>query len=198
MNAHLIRLNGHTYAAQAGVYRLRDDRHNPRFGYAARQHATIPGPPMVYPMFAATSEVSGTQRTRMDHYRWYEYIEKLNPGRFEAATSRALAMFNEAGWPNMESLMFGCNLVQAVESGKPAWARIITPRWEDGPPEGMPTYQENPIAAQAFTCVFRDGTITGREPMLYYPVVSRYPVYLPWSWLEPLRPGMVTPAPPRD
>lgn len=193
----VLRLRGSTYVTQAGVYRVRDDNHSPYTGSAPRQHPTLSCPPMMMPAYANTSTKSGTHRTPMNRYGWDRYIEALNPGRFEQAVSSALAMFNEAGWPQMESLIFGCNLVRAISTDKPAWARILTLRYEDGPPAGMPTYAENPLAVQAFTCICRGGVIIGRDPMLYYPVVSKYPVYMPWAWLEAVELDMDTPAPPR-
>jgi len=193
----ILRYRGQTFAPTGLVYRVRDDNHSPYTGNAPRQHPTLACPPMMIPAYANTSTTSGTHRTPMNLYGWDAYLEALNPGKFKQAVSAALAMFNQAGWPQMESLLFGCNLVRARESGKDGWAEILTLDYEAGPPAHMPTYEEDPLAVQAFTCICRDGAITGRTPMLYYPVVSKYQIYMPWSWLEALGEGMETPAPPR-
>lgn len=193
----ILRIRGQTYAPAGGVYRVRDDNHSPYTGNAPRQHRTLSCPPMMIPAYANMSTKSGTHRTPMDKYGWDRYIDALNPGRFQQAVSSALAMFNNSGWPQMESLLFGCNLVRAAPTSKPGWARILTLRYEDGPPDHLPTYAEDPLAVQAFTCICREGAIIGRDPMLYYPVVSRYPIYMPWGWLEALSADMQTPAPPR-
>ena len=177
------------------LYRLRDDNTNP-YTNGPRQNDALVCPPMVFPGWSTTRIGSGTTRTNMSKYGWEEYLRQLNGEKFEAAVSRKLAMFNGAGWPQMESLLFGCNLFRAVETDKAAWARILTLDYTAGPPQDMPDYATDPVAVQKFTMICRMGGILSRNPPLYYPVVSNYPIYIPWSWLEVAGPEMETQAPP--
>ena len=152
------------------------------------KNSNLAGPPQMVPGHTRPSTTSGTSRTPMSRNGWEDYLRKLNPGKlFDVAVATGLAMFNQRATDpdepfserdKMESLMFGCNLVRAVPSNeKPAiWARILTLDYEAGPPAGMPTYEEDPVAVQKFTIIWRGGAITSRE--LYYPVVARYDCFM--------------------
>jgi len=188
------------------LYRVRDDNNSAYSGYMPRYNEKLKGLPMMVPMHTRASTTSGTSRTPMSKNWWDDYLRKLNPGRlFDVAVASGLAMFNQryadpdepfSERDKMESLMFGCNLVRAEPSiAKPeTWARIITLDYEAGPPAGMPTYEEDPVAVQKFTIIWREGAITSRE--LYYPVVARYDCFMRWDWLEIVSHEMKTPSPP--
>ena len=195
-----VELYRYTSVVSEPLYRVKDDNISPYTGFQPRYNPKLKGPPMVFPAFAAPSRTSGTHRTKMTVNGWEAYLRKLNGDKFKAAVANHLAMFNGPDeWPEgdkMESLIFGCNLVRAVESEVDGWARLITLNYNAGPPAGMPTYEENPVYVQKFTMIWRDGAITSRVPELYYPVVSKYPVFMPWSWLEIVSPEMMTQPPP--
>lgn len=181
------------------LYRVLDDIHSPRWGYAPRQ-VGLKTPPMVNTMLVNTNEAHGTTRTPLDIYGWDEYFMFLNGDKWEQAASSTLAMFNHSGWPQMESIMFGCNLIrakQAVIDGetKNGWAELITLDYYAGPPIHYPTYYDDPVAVQKFTMVGADqGNVFSRE--LFYPVVCKQPTYMRWAWLKPVSSEMVTPPPP--
>lgn len=144
-------------------------------------------PPAVVRAFANTNKAHGNHVTPMNKYGWEEYLRKLNGSRFENAIHTRLAMFNDA-WPNMSSLFFAGNLLRAVPViGKLGWMRVITLDYYAGPPEDMPTFDVNPIFVMEFTMKgrFTQKLTTRNFGRLYYPVVSRYPVYMPLSYLEP-------------
>ena len=184
------------------MYRVRHDTTNPYWKRKPRFIQALKGPPEVNPAFGSTLEAHGTIRTPMTRFGCASYLHKLNPGKhFDVAVDESLAMFNGRDtWGNgndkMESLIFGGNLVWAVESGTFKWARIVTLDYNLGPPGGTPPYDENPLSVQKFTQIYREGVVRSRVPELYYPVVARYPIYMRWSWLEPYSPEMETISPP--
>jgi hypothetical protein len=184
------------------MYRVRHDTTSPYTDFKPRYNPALRGPPEVFPAFGDPVKNVGKITTPMSRYGWTAYLRTLNPGKlFDVAVHKGLAMFNSPntwaeGGDKMESLLFGGNLVWAVESGTYGWARIITLDYESGPPAGMPTYDENPLFVQKFTMIWRGGKVTSRVPALYYPVVARYPIYMRWSWLEPFGPDMETTPPP--
>lgn len=184
------------------MYRVRHDTTSPNWNFKPRFNKTLKGPPEVVPVFERPLSAANTIRTPMSRFGWAAYLRKLNPGRlFDVSVHRRLAMFNgqdtwDKGNDKMESLIFGGNLVWAVESRKYKWARIITLNYKSGPPAGMPTYDENPLFVQKFTMIWRNGKVISRKPELYYPVVARYPIYVRWSWLEPVSQEMETIPPP--
>lgn len=130
----------------------------------------------------------------MSLYGWEEYMRFLNPGKqFDIAVDRTLAMFNGAGWPKMESLFFGGNLVRAIPADKPGWMQIVTMNYADGPDYHF-SYDEAPGLVQKFTIIWRDGHISSRD--LYYPIVCAKPIYMPEAWLERVSADMETIPPP--
>ena len=149
-------------------------------------------PPAVNPAFASPNEKHGTHRTPMDQYGWDEYMKKLNGDKFDAAVHWGLAMFNNRTRPDfyeggaqMESLFFSGNLLRAVPHSY-GWMRVITLDYYAGPPDGMPTFEQNPIFVQQFTTINRINRVVKiRIPELYYPVVSKYTVYMPERCLMP-------------
>lgn len=165
----------------ANMYRVRHDTTSPNWGFKLRFNKTLKGPPEVVPTFERTISSASTIRTPMSRFGWAAYLRKLNPGRlFDVAVQKGLAMFNgmdtwDEGNDKMESLIFGGNLVWAVESGKYKWARIITLDYNSGPPAGMPTYDENPLFVQKFTLIWRKSAVTSRKPELYYPCSCTIP-----------------------
>jgi len=193
------------------LFRVRDDTTSPYTGKKPREivrpdGTILAGPPMPFPAYTTASTTSGTHRTNMSPYGWEEYLRMLNGEKFDQAVGSDLAMFNNRngeGWPQMESLIFGCNLVRAKQAvilkdgewiTKPEWAQIVTLDYFAGPPVGYPTFAEDPVAVQKFTVIWREGVVGSRE--LYYPVVCKFPIYMPWSWLEKVTSGMVTQPPP--
>jgi len=58
----------------------------------------------------------------------------------------------------------------------------------------MPTYKENPLYVMKMTMICREGGVLSR--MLYYPNVTRLPVFIESRYLEPWSKHMETQDPP--
>jgi hypothetical protein len=172
-------------------YRVRSDDTNGRFEGGSRAESTgLAWPPQVNPAFAAPNETSGTHRTNLDNYGWDSYQRWLlndNSTLFRYATDDGLAMFNSSGWPQMESLLFGNNVVIAETAGqKYGWARIVTMDYEAGPPHPYVDYQSAPWFVQKFTTVNKHGAVgLSARGEVFYPLVSSQELYFPLDWLEP-------------
>lgn len=152
-------------------------------------------PPAVVRARSRTHLSSGNKVTRMDRYGWDDYLRKLNGRKYDASIRSDLAIFNP-GWPRMSSVYFAGNLLRAVPAEKRGWMRIITMEYEAGPPKDMPLFDQNPIYVMQFTLnAWRENRIILRHPVLYYPVVSQHPVYMPETWLEPFSQDMETQMP---
>jgi len=191
-----LSFGGIAFSTTENLYRVRDDD-PPRFNEA------LQCPPQMQPMFEKPSDSSGTHRTRMSFYGWEEYLRQLNGDKFEVAVAKGLAMFNDRGADpsapfdtrdKMESLLFGRAWVLAIPAGVWGWHRVLTLNYAAGPPKGMPTYKENPLYVQKFTMICRKGAVTARQ--LYYPVVTRLPVFIKSNLLEPWSENMQTGDPP--
>lgn len=175
----LIQLSDRTlFSDKEDMYRVR-----PGFNSLALRQ-----PPAIRRAYASTNMAHGRHVTPMHKYGWDEYLRKLNGRKFKLSADPKLAMFNGQGWPNMHSLFFAGNFLRAVPVvGKPGWMRIVTLDYLAGPPDDMPTFDVNPIFVMEFTLKGRltQKLSTRNFGRLYYPVVSRYPVYMPSSFLEP-------------
>lgn len=180
-----------TEAASQTFYRVRADATNGRFSEPSRAEGTgLAWPPQVNPAFAAPNQSSGTQRTNLERYGWEDYLRWLlgnDEQLFAYAVDDSLAMFNGQGWPSMESLLFGNNVVIAETDGvKHGWARIVTMDYQAGPPLPYVDYQTAPWFVQKFTTVnAREAVGLSPKREVYYPIVSQREIYFPLEWLEP-------------
>lgn len=182
------------------IYLVVDDTFSPLWNYEPRYNSALNCPPCVQTAFATENITSGDVQTPMIPYGWDDYIKKLNGDKWEQAVAPHLAMFNtrdDVPWEqrdNMSSLLFGGGaLVRAVPaSRKPnTWARIITANYTSGPPEGMPTFWENPIYVQRFTAICRGGGLILHANDFYYPIVSDETIYIQWDALTRFTSDMV-------
>lgn len=177
------------YASTENLYRVRR-------GYNSHN---LRQPPAIVRAFTRPSTKSGNHSTRMDRHGWEDYLRKLNGKKFDASIHSRLAMFNNQhgmGWPKMKSLFFAGNILRAVPTDKRGWLRIVTLDYASGPPEGMPTFRDNPIYVMEFTLNdWGAEKLLTRGNRLYYPVVSTHPVYMPVSRLEPFSLDMETQMP---
>ncbi len=172
-------------------YRVRGDATNGRFEDSTRADATgVRWPPQVNPAYTTQNLTSSTERVNLTSYGWEDYVRWLlnDDGRlFDYATGPHLALFNKTGWPQMELLLFGNNVVIA-ETGnvKWGWARIITMDYQEGPPDPYTDFQSTPWFIQKFTTVNKfEAVDLSAKGAVYYPIVSSRNLYVPTDWLEP-------------
>lgn len=147
--------------------------------------------PEVVPLFAQPKLTSGTQRTKLTD-DWETLIDALNDNnesklRYLKADNTAL--FNSAGFPQLESLTMGGNVITLDEiSGE--WGEVHTLDPVQPPETEKINYITNPDLIHKFVVVgWREKskeTIWVNPPKgdLYWPLVSSHPVWIPLERLE--------------
>ena len=127
----LINLSSPTSVPRIQYFRVKHDFQLALFGFKSRTADNSWGggeqTPETVPLFVAPKPASGTHRTIVDG-NWEVYIDFLNGNnqrklRFLKADDTAL--FNSSGFPRLESLTMGGNIVtlDAIEGG---WGRVKT------------------------------------------------------------------------
>ncbi|GAB4505666.1 MAG: hypothetical protein Fur0043_26630 [Anaerolineales bacterium] len=151
--------------------------------------------PEVYPLqiLGPHGKPQGTDRINLSKYGWDTYFGILNPPirKFNYATNPHSGSFNNTGWPQMETLIYGGNAVEVVRI-KGQLAQIRTMQYADGP-QDQPTYQSDPLRVQKFTVVTLRGDVIPPPPGdIFFPVVAKNPLWISLSQLEPFPPLPLT------
>ncbi|HSL43256.1 MAG TPA: hypothetical protein VK897_07485 [Anaerolineales bacterium] len=177
-------------------YRLKHDDQLAIYNYKSR---TFDGnsegmrnqAPEIVPLFLLPKRTSGSGRTTVDG-AWETYINALNnndESKINYLKSDISALFNTAGFPQMESLTMGGNIVTLAEV-QGAWGRVNTLDYGSPPNAAEVNYFTRPDLVHKFVVVGwkRDtkSTILVRPPKgdVYYPFVSRRPVWVEMERLE--------------
>jgi len=157
--------------------------------------------PEVVSMFVDPKPSGGSNRTKVDG-TWEVFIDSLNGGnkqKLRYLKANNTALFNGAGFPQMESLTMGGNLVTIVAL-QGAWGRVNTIDYiNPGVLKDM-TYKNRPDLIHKFVIVGwnKNKRITywtnPPQGAIYWPLVSSVPVWIPLDRLEPFPklPMMVT------
>jgi hypothetical protein len=159
--------------------------------------------PEVVPLFMDLKITSGTNRTPLTGV-WEQFINALNfnnKKKLNYVKADNTALFNNAGFPQMESLTMGGNIV-TLDEVRNGWGRVHTLNYyEPGKLEEI-TYLTAPNLVHKFVVVGwnRDKKVTyftNPPPPygdLYFPLVSDSPVWIQMSRLEsfPILPLTVT------
>ncbi len=163
---------------------------------AAGSWTLNPQTPEVVPLFAAPKEASGTHRTPITR-AWESYMDELNNGnekklRYLKATHTAL--FNGAGFPQMESLTMGGNII-TLDAIQGDWGKVHTLPYGSPPSASVVNYFTSPDLVHKFVVVgwsrASKATYWVDPPQgdTYWPFVSRHVVWIQMSRLEPF-PGV--------
>jgi hypothetical protein len=157
--------------------------------------------PEVVPLFVAPKPASGTNRTRVDGI-WEFYINTLNNNdekKLVYLKSSGTALFNTAGFPMLESLTMGGNVI-TLDEIQGGWGRVHTIDYNNpGSLQGM-TYLTNPDLVHKFVVVAWDRNkkvtrwVNPPKGATYWPLVSSRPVWIQTERLEafPALPMVVT------
>jgi hypothetical protein len=148
--------------------------------------------PEVVPLFAAPKESSGTHRTPVDG-AWETYINALNNNnekKLKYFKGKTTALFNGAGFPQMESLTMGGNIVTltAIQDG---WGRLHTFSYSQPGSVPAETYFTKPDLVHKFVVVSwsraTKSTYWVNPPHgdIYWPFVARNEVWVQMERLEP-------------
>lgn len=178
-------------------FRVKHDSQLAMFDYKSRTIAPDWGgvdlfTPEVVPMFVAPKSGTGTHRTIVDG-SWEVYIDNLNGGdkrKLHYLKRDNTALFDHQGFPHLESLTMGGNVITLIDL-QGGWGRINTINYES--PGALKTfdYITRPDLVHKFVVVAWDkktkSTFWTNPPPgdIYWPLVTRLPVWLPLERLEP-------------
>jgi len=135
---------------------------------------------------------SGTHRTKMIG-TWDSYIDKLNnynKKKINYVKADNTALFNGAGFPQMESLTMGGNIV-VIDEIQNGWGRVRTMDYNNPGPLEEINYVTRPDLIHKFVVVgwkrSKKATYWVNPPHgdLYWPLVSSRAVWMPLENLEP-------------
>lgn len=133
---------------------------------------------------------------------WEGYINMLNDndaGKLKYLKSPITALFNTAGFPQMESLTMGGNIV-TLDEIQGDWVRVHTMDYSSPPSAGEVNYFTRPDLVHKFVIVgwrksSRITTLSNpSQGAIYYPFVSNRPVWVQMDRLEsfPILPMEIT------
>lgn len=170
---------------QLALYNFKSRTAGPNWGYLEQT-------PEILPMFTDPSEGSGTHRTPVSG-AWEIYIDALNGnknGKLIYLKSSGTALFNGAGFPQMESLTMGGNIItlEAIQNG---WGRVHTMDFSQPGNANIENYFTRPDLVHKFVLVSWSSknktTIWPNTPKgdIYYPFVTRNDVWVQMERLEP-------------
>jgi hypothetical protein len=155
----------------------------------------------VVPLLVLPKERSGTDRTRLSG-GWEVFIDALNNNdddKLRYLKSKGTALFNTSGFPQLESLTMGGNIVRLDEI-RGSWGRVRTMDYSMPPSAAAVNYFTDPDLVHKFVVVgwrrSTKSTILVKPPKgdLYWPLVTRRPVWIQMERLEafPILPLEVT------
>jgi hypothetical protein len=157
--------------------------------------------PEVVPLFVAPKLSAGTGRTSMAG-AWETYLNALNDNdesKLRYLKGKSTALFNTSGFPQMESLTMGGNIVTLAQI-QGEWGQVVTMDAGSPPSAAEVNYGTRPDLVHKFVVVTwrKDTKTTGwvnpPKGSLYFPLVSKRAVWIPMERLEafPILPMEVT------
>jgi len=177
-------------------YRVKHDSQLEIYRYKSRTgdkdwSGVGPQTPEVVPLFAQPKLTSGTQRTKLTG-DWETFINVLNnndESKLRYLKADNTALFNSAGFPQLESLTMGGNIITLDEiSGK--WGKVHTLDSAQSPEIEKINYLTHPDLIHKFVVVgWREKpkeTYWTNPPKgdLYWPLVSSHPIWIQLEHLE--------------
>lgn len=135
---------------------------------------------------------SGTTRTVVDG-TWSQYINMLNDyneKKINYVKADNTALFNGAGFPQLESLTMGGNVI-TLDEIQGGWGRVHTIDYSNPGPLKEVNYITRPDLVHKFVVIGwsrrTQSSYLGNTPQgdLYWPLVAAKPVWIPIEYLEP-------------
>lgn len=170
---------------QLSIYNYKSRTVGPDWGYLKQT-------PEVVPLSPAPKEGTGTHRTPMDG-KWEVYIDQLNNNdkkKLNFIKAPSTALFNGAGFPQMESLTMGGNIVtiEAIQNG---WGRVHTQEYGNPSAASITNYFNFPDLVHKVVLVTwntktkKTYWVNPPHGSVYWPFVSRDDVWVQMDRLEP-------------
>lgn len=177
-------------------YRVKHDHQLAMYNYKSRTNDDNSDglrnqTPEVVPLFLLPKETSGSGRTSLTG-GWATLIDALNNNdekKLRYLKSSGTALFNTSGFPQLESLTMGGNIVR-LDQIQGGWGRVHTMDYNNPPNAATVNYFTNPDLIHKFVVVgwrrSTKSTILVKPPRgdLYWPFVSRRPVWIQMERLE--------------
>ena len=178
-------------------FRVKHDNQLAMFDYKSRTIASDWGgvdlfTPEVVPMFIIPKAGTGTHRTIVDG-SWEVYIDTLNNGdksRLHYLKRNNTALFDGKGFPYLESLTMGGNVVTLIEL-QGGWGKVNTINYENPGILKSIDYITRPDLVHKFVVVAWDkktkSTFWTNPPPgeIYWPLVTSQPAWISLERLEP-------------
>lgn len=148
--------------------------------------------PETVPLFVLPREGTGTHRTKVDG-SWETYINSLNGNdekKLRYLKAKDTALFNTSGFPDLESLTMGGNIITLAEI-QSGWGRVNTFNYDRPGVLKDVNYVTRPDLVHKFVVVgFKRDTKTTYwlnppHGSLYWPLVSSRAVWISMDRLEP-------------
>jgi hypothetical protein len=183
--------------SHTNYYRIKHDTELALYNYKSRTAG--PGWPEAYGaqtpeierLFVGLSTNSGSNRTTLNG-SWAQYIDLLNDynaKKLSFLKSDSTALFNGAGFPQLESLTMGGNVI-TLDEIQGGWGRVHT--FDYRSPGALKTlnYKNAPDLIHKFVLVGwsrkTKSSYFSNPPRgdVYWPLVSDKPVWIPLEFLE--------------
>ena len=182
-----------TASQRVQYYRVKHDSQLAEFGFKSRtSDGTRTQTPEVVPLFTAPKLTSGTSRTPLID-GWDHYMDALNgfdQGKLNYLKSPIAGLFNGAGFPQLESLTMGGNLV-TLDRVDGEWAQVHTMPYGVVASTETENYKTRPDLVHKFVVVVWNrktkSTYWTNPPRgaIYWPFVAKHTVWIPMNRLEP-------------
>lgn len=171
--------------SQLAMYNYKSRTVSPGWGYLKQT-------PEVVPLSPIPKEGTGTHRTPVDG-AWEVFIDELNDHnkrKLNFLKSPSTALFNGAGFPQMESLTMGGNIVtlEAIQNG---WGRVHTLDYSNPSSASVVNYFTEPSLVHKVVIVTWNTKtkttywVNPPQGDVYWPFVARNPVWIQMERLEP-------------
>jgi len=185
-----------TFGQNVQYYRVKHDSQLEAYNYKSRtaggnwEGVSSETPEMV-PLFIQPKSTTGTHRTILTD-DWEGFLDALN--EHDARTLRYLkadntALFNSTGFPKLESLTMGGNLI-TLDEVNGTWGRVHTMNLENVPSPGEVNYITQPDLVHKFVVVGwrkrTKQTYWTNPPAgdMYWPLVSSRLIWIEMERLE--------------
>jgi hypothetical protein len=181
---------------QLQYFRIKHDNQLAEFDYKSRTADNWGGvglqTPEVISMFVDPRPSGGSNRTKVDG-SWEVYIDALNnkdEQKLRYLKGNKTALFNGSGFPNLESITMGGNVITIIEL-QGGWGRVNTINYDQPGSLKDVNYMTRPDLVQKFVVVgWRKDTkttywVNPPPGSIYWPLVSSKPIWIPLDRLEP-------------
>ncbi|HUG34587.1 MAG TPA: hypothetical protein VMJ90_07445 [Anaerolineales bacterium] len=185
-----------SYGQQVQYFRVKHDNQLAIYNYKSRtvgpDWGYLKQTPEVAPLYPEPKEGTGTHRTPVDG-AWEVFINDLNDNdrrKLNFLKSSSTALFNGAGFPQMESLTMGGNII-TLETIQGGWGRVRTMDYSSPGRAQYVNYFTDPHYVHKVVIVTwntRTKTTYWVNPPqgdVYWPFVTRNDVWIQMDRLEP-------------